>query len=103
MNYRHLHLLSPRITIDASYIKQITMKENQNEEEVLLMADKDDDSKLKAVDKSAAKEGIWRLLLPSMETTVFLSPFRIRRTCLPTCWDIPKTTGSHRPVQDQSE
>lgn len=40
------------------------MKENQNEEEVLLMADKDDDSKLKAVDKSAAKEGIWRLLLP---------------------------------------
>lgn len=79
------------------------MKENQNEEEVLLMADKDDDSKLKAVDKSAAKEGIWRLLLPSMETTVFPSPFRIRRTCLPTCWDIPKTTGSHRPVQDQSE
>lgn len=43
------------------------MEENQNEEEVLLVADKDDDGKLKAVDKSAAKEGIWRLLLPSME------------------------------------
>lgn len=43
------------------------MDENQNEEEVLLVADKDDDGKLKAVDKSAAKEGIWRLLLPSME------------------------------------
>lgn len=40
------------------------MEENQNEEEVLLVADKDDDGKLKAVDKSAAKEGIWRLLLP---------------------------------------
>lgn len=36
------------------------MEENQNEEEeVLLVADKDDDGKLKAVDKSAAKEGIW--------------------------------------------
>lgn len=65
--YNCLHLLSPRITIDASYIKQKTMEENQNEEEVLLVADKDDDGKLKAVDKSAAKEGIWRLLLPSME------------------------------------
>ncbi|KAB4003955.1 hypothetical protein GAQ82_22080, partial [Bacteroides uniformis] len=43
------------------------MEENQNEEEVLLVADKNDDGKLKAVDKSAAKEGIWRLLLPSME------------------------------------
>lgn len=65
--YNCLHLLSPCITIDASYIKQKTMEENQNEEEVLLVADKDDDGKLKAVDKSAAKEGIWRLLLPSME------------------------------------
>lgn len=65
--YNCLHLLSPRIKIDASYIKQKTMEENQNEEEVLLVADKDDDGKLKAVDKSAAKEGIWRLLLPSME------------------------------------
>lgn len=43
------------------------MEENQNEEEVLFVADKNDDGKLKAVDKSAAKEGIWRLLLPSME------------------------------------
>ena len=65
--YNCLHLLSPRIAIDASYIKQKTMEENQNEEEVLLVADKNDDGKLKAVDKSAAKEGIWRLLLPSME------------------------------------
>lgn len=62
--YNCLHLLSPRIAIDASYIKQKTMEENQNEEEVLLVADKNDDGKLKAVDKSAAKEGIWRLLLP---------------------------------------
>ena len=43
------------------------MEENLNEEEVLLVADKDDGGKLKAVDKSAAKEGIWRMLLPSME------------------------------------
>lgn len=50
--YNCLYLLSPRITIDASYIKQKTMEENQNEEEeVLLVADKDDDGKLKAVDK----------------------------------------------------
>ena len=41
--YNCLHLLSPRITIDASYIKQKTMEENQNEEEVLLVADKDDE------------------------------------------------------------
>lgn len=45
----------------------MTMEENLNEEEVLLVADKDDGGKLKAVDKSAAKEGIWRMLLPSME------------------------------------
>ena len=43
------------------------MDENQNEEEVLLVADKDDGGKLKAVDKSAAREGIFRMLLPSME------------------------------------
>ena len=40
----------------------MTMEENLNEEEVLLVADKDDGGKLKAVDKSAAKEGIWRML-----------------------------------------
>lgn len=43
------------------------MDKNQNEEEVLLVADKDDSGKLKAVDKSAAREGILRMLLPSME------------------------------------
>lgn len=43
------------------------MDEKQKQVEVLLVADKDDDGKLKAVDKSAAKDGLLRLLLPSME------------------------------------
>lgn len=43
------------------------MEEKLNEEEVLLVADKNDGGKLKAVDKSAAKEGILSMLLPSME------------------------------------
>lgn len=43
------------------------MNEKQKQVEVLLVADKDDGGKLKAVDKSAAKDGLLRLLLPSME------------------------------------
>lgn len=43
------------------------MDKKQKQVEVLLVADKDDDGKLKAVDKSAAKDGLLRLLLPSME------------------------------------
>lgn len=38
------------------------MEEKLNEEEVLLVADKNDGGKLKAVDKSAAKEGILSML-----------------------------------------
>lgn len=43
------------------------MNKNLNAEEVLLVADKDDGGKLKAVDKAAAKEGVLRMLLPSMD------------------------------------
>lgn len=43
------------------------MDEKQKQVQVLLVADKDDNGKLKAVDKSAAKDGLLRLLLPSME------------------------------------
>lgn len=43
------------------------MDEKQKDEEVLLVADKDDGGKLKAVDKSSAKDGILRMLLPSMD------------------------------------
>lgn len=43
------------------------MDEKQKDESVLLVADKDDGGKLKAVDKSAAKDGLLRMLLPSME------------------------------------
>lgn len=43
------------------------MDERQKDEKVLLVVDKDDGGKLKVVDKSAAKDGLLRMLLPSME------------------------------------
>ena len=102
------------------------MEENQNEEEVLLVADKDDDGKLKAVDKSAAKEGIWRLLLPSMENLDLRGLFSQFQASVPATHRLSflpysrllagyagriyrhapasrRQQGFHRPVQDQSE
>jgi len=43
------------------------MDEKQKNEELLLVADRDDGGKLKAVDKSSAKDGFLRMLLPTME------------------------------------
>lgn len=43
------------------------MDKEQKDEKVLLVADKDDGGKLKAVAKSSAQDGILRMLLPSME------------------------------------
>lgn len=43
------------------------MDEKRSDMEVLLVADKDDGGNLKVVDKASAKDGILRLLLPSME------------------------------------
>lgn len=43
------------------------MQENQYKEELLLVADKDDGGRLKAVDKSSVKDGLLRMLLPTME------------------------------------
>lgn len=45
------------------------MDKKQKDEKVLLVANKDDGGKLKVVVKAAAKDGILRLLLPSMERT----------------------------------
>ena len=43
------------------------MDEKQKQVEVLLVPDKDDGGKLKAVEQSCAKDGLLRMLLPSME------------------------------------
>ena len=43
------------------------MDEKQKQVGVLLVPDEDDGGKLKAVEKSCAKDGLLRMLLPSME------------------------------------
>lgn len=43
------------------------MDKEQKDEKVLLVADKDDGGKLKAVAKSPVQDGILRMLLPSLE------------------------------------
>lgn len=43
------------------------MDKEQKDVKVLLVADKNDGGKLKVVDKASAKDGMLRMLLPSME------------------------------------